>query len=672
MFQVPRSGPAGWRFSHFLLTVFLFTLLIWPGAELCAARLYPEDLEYRGAFRLPGAGGESGWGWSGNALAYRPDGDPGGPADGYPGSLFGTGHDWYQHVSEITIPPPVISPNKNLAALNTAATLQPFTNIRGCLYDYLDFELPRAGLAVLPARAGQTTPKLYFSWGQHLQQQTTDPCLGWRELALSSPPSVGVWRIGNYLNQVTTDYLFTLPQAWADAHVSGMSLAAGRYQDGGQGAQGPALLVCAPWQEGNPPASGRTLNTIPLLLYDAFDDPDPQSLTGYHHSDEWSGGAWLAAGEKSAVIFAGTKGFGDCWYGCADGTSSPPWPPNCDRGWWSTTFEGTLLFYDPADLEAVAVGRMAPSQPQPYASLNIDDLLYHISGPQQKYHLNAVACDRERGLLYVLEPLTDNDKPIVHVWQVVGTAPAPTPTPAAEPVPADYDGDGASDPAVFLPSPGVWTIRELSRAYWGRSGDIPVPADFDGDGSDDIAVYRPTSGLWAVRGVTRMYYGRRGDIPAPGDFAGNGTARAAVYRPGNGFWAVRGLTRAYYGRVGDTPVTADYNGNGRADIAVFRPSAGLWAVRGVTRAYYGRRGDTPVGADYNGDGKSDFAVFRESTGFWAVRGVTRAYWGKPHDQPVPGCYDGTTSARLGIYRASTRYWFIRSFTQIYFGDGGGR
>ena len=57
--------------------------------------IQPADLTYVGAFRLPAdAPDDVGWLWSGEALAYYPDGDPGGPDDGFPGSLFGTGHNW--------------------------------------------------------------------------------------------------------------------------------------------------------------------------------------------------------------------------------------------------------------------------------------------------------------------------------------------------------------------------------------------------------------------------------------------------------------------------------------------------------------------------------------------------------------------------------------------------
>ena len=53
-----------------------------------------------------------------------------------------------------------------------------------------------------------------------------------------------------------------------------------------------------------------------------------------------------------------------------------------------------------------------------HATLDVDGYLYHVTSAQQKYHLGATAFDRERGLLYVLEVLADDAKPLVHVWRV--------------------------------------------------------------------------------------------------------------------------------------------------------------------------------------------------------------------------------------------------------------
>ena len=123
-------------------------------------------------------------------------------------------------------------------------------------------------------------------------------------------------------------------------------------------------------------SAGSTLQAIPLILYSDVTAENGGTLNSYHHSDEWSGGAWLTADDKSSVVFVGTKGMGDCWYGCADGTvwpEEPPYPPECpERGWWSSAFVGQMLFYDPKDLAAVAQGEMEPHQPQPYAVLDMD------------------------------------------------------------------------------------------------------------------------------------------------------------------------------------------------------------------------------------------------------------------------------------------------------------
>jgi hypothetical protein len=471
--------------------------------------IQPTDLTYLGVFRLPDGPEEIGWGYSGAAMTYYPHGDPGGPADGYPGSIFATGHDWNQYVSEISIPVPIISPDKDVEDLNTATTLQDFQNIRGDLFG--EFELPRAGLEYLPAQGEQTTDKLYFCWAQHMGDAETNPSHGWCELDLSSPQTAGAWRIGDYWNYVTTDYIFAIPQQWADANTPGMYLATGRFRDGGQGARGPSLLAYGPWNEGNPPAPNSTLSAVPLLLYTDVTAEDGFTMDNYHHSDGWSGGAWLTAGDKSAVVFVGTKGLGDCWYGFANGVvwpDEPPYPPVPDppynqRGWWSTGFEGQIIFYDPAELAAVARGEMEPYEPQPYATLQIDEYLYDIDSTQPWYYVGAASFDRERGLLYVFEPLADGDKSLIHVWAVAAEEATASGLQAAlnypQPAPgvglddgvgvalAQALGAGSSetqqDAMQNCPQPGRWAISVWDGADGTETGQAlatcgAVPVDF--------------------------------------------------------------------------------------------------------------------------------------------------------------------------------------------------
>ena len=371
-------------------------------------------------------------------MTYFPGGDPSGSGDGYPGSLFAVGHDHQQMVSEISIPVPKVSKTKNLDELNTAETLQEFHDIRGGQFGEL--EIPRAGLEYLPPQGGQTTGKLHYCWGQHNQDERV-PSHGWCELDLSVPKPAGAWQVGDYTNYVTNDYLFEIPEAWANVYTPGLRLATGRYRDGTWGGLGPALLAYGPWTEGNPPAPNTVLKNVkPLLMYGVPVDGvselevNPEhAIRNFRESDEWSGGAWLTTGDKSAVIFVGTKGVGKCWYGFSNGvvypTSGdanqqvpdvPDWPHD-QRGWWSERVEGYVLFFNPRDLGEVAQGKKETWEPQPYAALSIDPYLFDPGYDYERGKMNvlgAAAFDRKRGILYVVERQADDEKSVIHAFEV--------------------------------------------------------------------------------------------------------------------------------------------------------------------------------------------------------------------------------------------------------------
>ena len=386
--------------------------------------IQPEDLIYQGAFRLPEGSNETSWEWGGTAMTYYPEGDPGGSEDGYPGSIFATGHEWEQQISEISIPVPLISEAKDVGDLNTATTLQDFHDIKGDLFGYL--ELPRVGLEYLPRQGDQATDKLYYCWGQHMQEGDDGPSHGWFELDLSNPQREGPWKIEGQIKYTTTDYIFAIDEDWALVNTPGRLLATGRFRDGGQGTQGPSLIAYGPWNEGGPPQPNTSLSNIPLLFYSSvYDDVEAvYSMENYHHSDEWSGGAWLTYGDKSAVIFAGIKGLGNCWYGFYDGTVWPEEPPYPEegpggRGWWSDDFVAQIIFYNPEDLARVARDEIESYEPQPYATLNIDDILYSIPEFELR-HLGAVSFDRKKGIIYLIEFRGDyeNERPLVHSWKI--------------------------------------------------------------------------------------------------------------------------------------------------------------------------------------------------------------------------------------------------------------
>ena len=128
----------------------------------------PADLEYLGAFRLPGGDDPpQTFAYGGNAMTFNPDGDSSGAQDGFPGSLFVTGHDRVAYggvpdgdqVAEVSIPAPVIS--RNIAELNTAEFIQDFTNVTAGHFTELE-EIPKVGLQYL--NRPETGPRIHIAW----------------------------------------------------------------------------------------------------------------------------------------------------------------------------------------------------------------------------------------------------------------------------------------------------------------------------------------------------------------------------------------------------------------------------------------------------------------------------------------------------------------------------
>jgi hypothetical protein len=465
-----------------------------PGdVDVPAGLIGPDNLVYLGAFRLPLATGVSpqNYGWGGKAMTYYPDGDPS-SSDSLSGSLFIAGNDsedlWARiracYVAETSIPEP--SRSRTMSELPVAGLLQDFVDLRGDgLYGpTIFFELPKQGLQFLAAAPPLAQDTLYMNWGQHIENEyapadctgLSDPScvppLAGRLLGVGGSLAAGVnqgpWWVDNASLYSINDYLFEIPSAWADAHVGGRRLAAGRFRDGGQGSQGPVIVAVGPWLEGNPPAKNSILSSVTLLHYASFGD-NSRRLSGYQHADEWAGGAWLEAGGRAGIVFVGAKAVGQrCWYGwqrcpcdqmpcvepediggpgCFNADGTPCKLTNyyycrctergCDsdcvgeRGWWTERWEGQMLFYDPADLARVAAGEIEPSEPQPYACMSIENRLFLNTpagaeggmgtGGQRRYRIGAVAYDRGSNLLYVTEQFADldgGDQPVVHVWQV--------------------------------------------------------------------------------------------------------------------------------------------------------------------------------------------------------------------------------------------------------------
>jgi hypothetical protein len=399
-----------------------------------AALLKPSHFHYGGAFRLPEE-----FQWGGEAVAYYPDGDGGqsgaGANDGRPGSLFVTNLNQPENglVGELSIPAPALSA-QGVEQLPAATLLQQPVDIRpddvnG--WDYVD--IWRTGLEYLPAEQ-----MLYSSWSIHYtvgggKHASISRCPA---ADLSSGPFDGAWYVGAAaqppIDAQMSDWLFAVPENWADAHTQGRQLVTGRCRDGGLSGLGPTLYAI-PAAGGAPPATGSELPYTTLLEYGPVENSDnyhfPDAVDGYRHSDDWREAAWVRGSWQNAVAVIGRKAHGDNWYGYhGEGIrhdwviADVPYPefgatdPD-GKGWRAHRLRPMIILYDPDDLAAVAAGSMQSHEPQPYAAVRIDEDIFF--GPERE--IFSAAFDAHNQSLYITEFLREADGGLVmHVFDIVG------------------------------------------------------------------------------------------------------------------------------------------------------------------------------------------------------------------------------------------------------------
>jgi len=493
------------------------------GAPAGAATFQPEDFRYLGAFRFPSEswmvqGSQTDqFAWCKGIEAYYPGGDPSGPADGFPGSLYGVGHEWTTPMYEIAIPAPVIA--DDVGDLPVAGILQhPTLILEGVGYD----EDLLKGIEYLPAMAGMTQPKLHISFGKHYQYNRR-PTHGWLNLDLAGPQTAGPWFVGS-ASQVsdlnTNEYVFTIPADWAAAHAGGKRLACGRHREG-QEATGPSIIAYAPWESGNPPPAQAQLAAKPLVLYRDLNLVD--GLDEHCWADNWTGGAWLRSQQKMSVAIIGTKGYGDCWYGWQDGTTQTEcesWPGGCEangyggsnRGFYASSFRTIVLLYDPDDLARVAHGTLTSWDIQPYLRM---DITPYMIQPESTYEIQTggVAYDEEHGYLYITERYADRTrmKPVIHVFAVRSERSLGDVQQDATPR-SVHDGPSAAAPVPASLEVSIAMDRRSDVAAIRLAGPVASSPrrvtvhDIAGRLVDDLGASTSNSFEWSTRGVADGVY----------------------------------------------------------------------------------------------------------------------------------------------------------------------
>ncbi|MBN2556487.1 MAG: hypothetical protein JXA97_11155 [Anaerolineales bacterium] len=424
-----------------------------------ANRLTPDHFTYQGAFRLPEA-----FAWGALGMSYYPGGGSGSGSlfvTGFQGLLDGGGEPCYEgsrgcnaYFGEVTIPVPAAAAdweslpladfNQDMAVFDgglVQTVHEAYSFVSGIayvagenggrLYGSLDEWYPEGSFG------DDSFPTIWFS---HLDGSDAQ---GMFHVGPEEPPYHGI-KMGAYL--------FTVPQAYADAYLGGRTLVTGRARGTAPpdsegltsegsiagGSQGPTLFAFSPPEQGQ--TSGN-LDALPMLYYrvrypgcagpdiGVGGEPIDCDYPAYSMCDDWTGAAFLQAGDQAAIAIAGLSGATNCYY-CGDPVDdsecrTDPLPGECDltcgesRGYHCGPYTRQVLFYDTEALGQAALGEVDPWSVLPYAVWEPEEL--YLPNPCC-YNMGGMAFDLEGGRLFLIERGLGGDQnaAVVHVWTVSG------------------------------------------------------------------------------------------------------------------------------------------------------------------------------------------------------------------------------------------------------------
>jgi hypothetical protein len=390
---------------------------------IASDQLQPSDFNYQGAFRLPE---ECNWGSRG--LSYYPAGNGGA------GSLLVTGFDQTAPgFAQVSIPEPGTA--TDWQELPVATMLTPMTNFDGGLVASYDSEYESfyehtvvSGIQYVPQRGSQTSDKLYGSidfWYGVIDE--SHPTIWIAEMDGSNARGLyhaGPWVLPYHGNK-SGDYLFSVPQWYADMYLGGRTLVTGKTRGAFNGSQGPTLFAFMPWDSENPSGD---LDAVPMLWYNIYfpacagpneGDKANCDYPDFTMCDKWEGGGFVESGEKRAMILLGSKGLGDNTYG------TPPPPADAcegDQGYHCDPFERQVIFYDVDELGAVAGGSRDAWTVLPYITWRPEEFYLGDAAGQTCGQVGGMAVDTGGQLVFIIEKglggHTNENQAVVHVWSL--------------------------------------------------------------------------------------------------------------------------------------------------------------------------------------------------------------------------------------------------------------
>ena len=389
-----------------------------PGTETeLEGRVSEQDFTYLGAFRLPDV-----FAWGALGSCFYP------PGNGGQGSLLITGQSTRRsEFAEVAVPQAEI--HGDWEQLPLATLLHGMRDFDGDLVEeqmgeFAEFSAP-SGIEYLSARGSQSSPKLYGTidcW--YCVADESYPVVFMAETDGSNPR--GLFHVGPnqppYHGNKAGDYLFRLPQWYADQYLGGRVLVTGKCRGTEFGSMGPTLIAFRPWETETP--SG-TLDAVILLWY-RFDmscaspNVSDKALCDYPDftmCDKWEGGAFIETDKRAGIVLFGRKGLGGNGYG-------EPEAGNCSlyKGYHCDPYERQAVFYDVEELAEVAAGSRVAWTVVPYRVWRPTEFYNRDAQGYSCSELGGVAYDPGAKRLYVIEKSLPeynvDDLAVVHVWQV--------------------------------------------------------------------------------------------------------------------------------------------------------------------------------------------------------------------------------------------------------------
>jgi hypothetical protein len=343
------------------------------------------DMSYLGAFRVPTSDHQ------GNSLTY------GGHALGYNpahNSLFFGGHDWYQLLCEVSVPP-------TISLSVTATVLQDCTDVtEGRLGQVDNYTVKLGGTLIYNGRlivtgfgyydadGSQTTS--HFASGPDLSQ-SGDVAGPYGFNAAASPRS-----ISGYMTPIPVEWQSLLggPALTGQCCISIIS----------NTSSGPAATVFDPDEVGLvDPVPGITVLYYPLSHPLA---PEATQNTLFNLATQLKGVAF-PSGSRS-VLFFGRQGTGPYCYGTGSECSDPV---DGSKGTHAYPYVHQVWAYDANELVAVKNGQKQQWDLHPYATWQLSDMDSAGSAT-----VSGATYDPASRRVFITEGY--GDVPVVHVYQV--------------------------------------------------------------------------------------------------------------------------------------------------------------------------------------------------------------------------------------------------------------